>query len=128
MPLSPTAKTSEEPLPATSLRYTDVPELMEDVFSAAAEARAAFLLAVPLFLASATRSYYLAFIKRAYPHLADRYSRYYSRGADPPEFYREDLNRRLTALGRRHHIEASVPFEVPKSRQDLDGQLDFTSD
>jgi DNA repair photolyase len=87
-------------LPGLSAR----PEALEATVRAAAEHGAAFVGAHTLHLGPGVREHYLAFVERTYPALAGEYARLYP-GKYAPRWFTAELDRRLDALKRQHHVD-----------------------
>jgi hypothetical protein len=61
-----------------------------------------------LYLKPGTKEWFMPFLREAYPHLAERYAKYY-RGAYAPKSYTQDVHRTIDALRREFDL-------VPESR------------
>src|SRR5258708_7668414 len=82
---------------------TDDPQSMRDVVEAAAEHGASFVHDNVLYLRPGTKEWFMPFLREAYPHLAERYAKYY-RGAHTPTTYTQDLHRTITATPNHHAL------------------------
>src|SRR6185312_4203393 len=78
---------------------TDSPEGLRDVVEAAREYGASFVHDNVLYLKPGTKEWFMPFLREAYPHLAERYAKYY-RGAYAPKSYTQDVHRTIDALRR----------------------------
>jgi DNA repair photolyase len=87
---------------------TDSPEGLRDVVEAAREHGASFVHDNVLYLKPGTKEWFMPFLREAYPHLAERYAKYY-RGAYAPKSYTQDVHRTIDALRREFDL-------VPESR------------
>ncbi|MBI2723896.1 MAG: radical SAM protein [Chloroflexi bacterium] len=84
---------------------TDDPASLERVVVAARDHGASFLHDNVLYLKAGTREWFMPFLREAYPHLSERYARYY-RGAYAPASYTQDVHRALDALREKHGMDA----------------------
>jgi len=82
---------------------TDDPEDLERVMVAAREHGADFVHDNVLYLKPGTREWFMPFLREAYPHLSERYARYY-RGPFAPRTYTQDVHRTIEGLRRRHNM------------------------
>jgi DNA repair photolyase len=83
---------------------TDTAEALDAVAARAAQARASFLAASPLFLKSCSRPTFLSFVREHYPHLAADYAaRFAARDFATPAYQRE-LSELLRNACRRHGL------------------------
>jgi DNA repair photolyase len=87
---------------------TDDPAQLEAVIAAAAEAGADFVFSQALRLGPGISEYYLPFIAREFPELAERYAGLYRRNS-PPAVYAEEVQRRVRALKQRYGIADREP-------------------
>jgi len=69
-----------------------------------------------LYLQPGTREWFMPFLREAYPHLSERYAKYY-RGAFAPKTYSADVHRIVEALRHKHGM---VP---DRERAQVRGQL-----
>ncbi|HEY8173194.1 MAG TPA: radical SAM protein [Dehalococcoidia bacterium] len=95
---------------------TDDPEGIERVVAAAREHGASFIHDNVLYLKPGTKEWFMPFLREAYPHLSERYAKYY-RGAYAPRSYTQDVHRTVEQLRRKYDM-------VPRERlQPAAGQL-----
>jgi DNA repair photolyase len=95
---------------------TDDPKGMEAVVEAAREHGASFVHDNVLYLRPGTKEWFMPFLREAYPHLAERYAKYY-RGAYAPRTYTQEVHRTVENLRRKYGL-------VPAARtQPSAGQL-----
>lgn len=95
---------------------TDAPEELERVVEAARAHGASFVAENVLYLKPGTKEWFMPFLREAYPHLAERYARYY-RGPYAPRTYTQDVHRIVDGLRMRYGL-------VPPARvQPSAGQL-----
>ncbi len=104
----------------------DAEDAVEAVAAAAARAGAAFLSAQVLFLASATKKRFLAFLAEKMPHLVPVYRRYYDQSPDSPPDYRRRMRQIVQDLRRRHGLlhlpdcaAAAPPASLGSAQLDL---------
>ena len=85
---------------------TDTVEAIDAMAALAAEARASFFAAQPLFLKSCSRPNFLSFVREHFPHLADAYAARFSDRdfADGP--YRRALELMVSRACRKHGLAA----------------------
>jgi DNA repair photolyase len=92
---------------------TDAPDSLERVIDAARAHGASFVSDNVLYLKPGTKEWFMPFLREAYPHLSERYARYY-RGAYAPRTYTQDVHRVVDGLRRKYglvperHVEPSV--------------------
>jgi len=82
---------------------TDVPEDLERVVEAAREHGASFVHDNVLYLKPGTKEWFMPFLREAYPHLSERYAKYY-RGAYAPKTYTQDVHRTFGNLRRKYGL------------------------
>ena len=58
--------------------------------------------------ASRTREWFMPFLREAYPHLSERYARYY-RGAYAPRTYTQEVHRTVEGLKRKFGLASREP-------------------
>jgi DNA repair photolyase len=94
---------------------TDAPEDLERVIEAAREHGASFVHDNVLYLKPGTKEWFMPFLREAYPHLSERYAKYY-RGAYAPKTYTQDVHRTIGNLRRKYGL---IPPEriVPSAGQ-----------
>jgi DNA repair photolyase len=95
---------------------TDDPAAIEEVVRAARDHGASFIHDNVLYLRPGTKEWFMPFLREAYPHLSERYARYY-RGAFAPKTYTQDVHRAVDALRRKYDL---IP---PERLQPSAGQL-----
>jgi DNA repair photolyase len=76
---------------------TDDRDSLETVVRAAAEHGATFIADNVLHLKPGTKEWFMPFLREAYPHLVQRYARYY-RGSYAPESYTEEVHKVVAEL------------------------------
>jgi DNA repair photolyase len=86
---------------------TDDPANLESVVRAASERGASFIHDNVLYLKPGTKEWFMPFLREAYPHLAERYAKYY-RGAYAPKSYTQEVHRTVEELRGRYGL---VPRE-----------------
>jgi DNA repair photolyase len=97
---------------------TDDPEGLRCVVEAARDAGADFVHDNVLYLRPGTKEWFMPFLREAYPHLAERYAKYY-RGAYAPKSYTQEVHRTVADLRRRYGM-------VPRERlRPSAGQLEL---
>jgi DNA repair photolyase len=82
---------------------TDAPEDLERVVEAAREHGASFVHDNVLYLKPGTKEWFMPFLREAYPHLPERYAKYY-RGAYAPKTYTQDVHRTIGNLRRKYDL------------------------
>jgi DNA repair photolyase len=87
---------------------TDDPAHLEAVVKAAAEHGAQFIFSQALRLGPGISEYYLPFLQREFPHLADGYAQLY-RGNSVGWAYSDRLSRRIRELKERYGLNDSLP-------------------
>lgn len=95
---------------------TDAPDDLERVVQAARDHGASFVHDNVLYLKPGTKEWFLPFLREAYPHLSERYAKYY-RGAYAPRSYTQEVHRTIGNLRRKYDLVPS-----PQA-QPLAGQL-----
>jgi DNA repair photolyase len=95
---------------------TDDPASLEEVVEAARERGASFIHDNVLYLKPGTKEWSMPFLREAYPHLSERYSRYY-RGPYAPKSYTQDVHRVVDRLRLKYDLVA------PRQEQPSAGQL-----
>jgi DNA repair photolyase len=95
---------------------TDDPESLERVVEAAREHGASFVHDNVLYLKPGTKEWFMPFLREAYPHLSERYAKYY-RGVYAPRTYTQEVHRTIDGLRRRFGL-------IPQERsQPAAGQM-----
>jgi DNA repair photolyase len=82
---------------------TDDPASLRAVVEAAREQGASYVHDNVLYLRPGTKEWFMPFLREAYPHLAERYARYY-RGAYAPASYTGDVHRTIDGLRREYGL------------------------
>jgi DNA repair photolyase len=85
---------------------TDTPEALNEMASRAAQARASFFAAEPLFLKSCSRPTFLSFVREHFPHLTADYETRFATEAFAAAPYRDRLAGLVRAACRRHGLAA----------------------
>ncbi len=95
---------------------TDDPRRLRDVVKAAREHGASFVHENVLYLKPGTKEWFMPFLREAYPHLAERYAKYY-RGAYAPKSYTQEVHRAVESL--RREFDMVPPVRVQPSAGQL---------
>jgi DNA repair photolyase len=95
---------------------TDDPADLERVVDAAREHGASFIHDNVLYLKPGTKEWFMPFLREAYPHLSERYAKYY-RGAYAPQTYTQDVHRTVERLRLKYGMV------TPRRVQPSAGQL-----
>jgi len=82
---------------------TDAPEALERVVEAARAHGASFVADNVLYLKPGTREWFMPFLREAYPHLSERYAKYY-RGPYAPRSYTQEVRRVVEGLRARYGL------------------------
>ena len=98
---------------------TDDPASLEAVVRAAAQHGASFLGNNVLHLKPGTKEWFMPFLREAYPHLSERYAKYY-RGPYAPESYTRDVLTVVRALKEKWGLTGREA--APRADR---GQLEF---
>jgi DNA repair photolyase len=85
---------------------TDDPESLERVVEAAQAHGASFVHDNVLYLKPGTKEWFMPFLREAYPHLSEKYAKYY-RGAYAPKTYTQDVHRTVQELRRKYELMPS---------------------
>ena len=88
---------------------TDDPRALEDVVEAAREYGASFVHSNVLYLKPGTREWFMPFLRESYPHLDERYAKYY-RGSYAPKTYTQEVHRTIDGLRLKYGL---VQREAP---------------
>jgi DNA repair photolyase len=83
---------------------TDTGAALEEMASRAAQARASFFAAQPLFLKSCSRPTYLSFVREHFPHLVADYERRFATDDFAAPTYRDKLREMVQTACRRHGL------------------------
>jgi DNA repair photolyase len=87
---------------------TDAPENLEAVVKAAREYGASFVHDNVLYLRPGTKEWFMPFLRESYPHLAERYAKYY-RGAYAPQNYTQQVHQVVERLRMKYGLVRSEP-------------------
>ncbi len=82
---------------------TDAPEDLEAVIRAAREYGASFVHDNVLYLKPGTKEWFMPFLREAYPHLSERYAKYY-RGVYAPRTYTQEVHRTIANLRMKYDL------------------------
>ncbi len=82
---------------------TDDPAALERVVDAAREHGASFVHDNVLHLKPGTKEWFMPFLREAYPHLSERYAKYY-RGPYAPRTYTQEVHRLLDGLRTKYDL------------------------
>ena len=83
---------------------TDTAEALDRVAALAAQARASFLAAEPLFLKSCSRPTFLGFVREHFPHLVEDYETRFATEAFATPAYRRELAQMVDRACRSHGL------------------------
>ena len=83
---------------------TDTAEALDAMASRAAEARASFFAAQPLFLKSCSRPTFLSFVREHFAHLAADYEQRFAQTAFAEAPYRRQLEQQVSRACRQHGL------------------------
>jgi DNA repair photolyase len=87
---------------------TDAPENLEAVVKTAREYGASFVHDNVLYLRPGTKEWFMPFLRESYPHLAERYAKYY-RGAYAPQNYTQQVHQVVERLRLKYGLVRSEP-------------------
>ncbi|MGO2110467.1 MAG: Rv2578c family radical SAM protein [Pseudoclavibacter sp.] len=96
---------------------TDSTDQLEHAIERIAEAGAARVAFGALHLRPGAKEWFLAWIDREHPDLAQGYHRFYDRASYAPSGYRRQLARRVVPILRRHGLIAREDEDQPEQRQ-----------
>jgi DNA repair photolyase len=85
-------------------QITDSPRDLEALVKAAAEARARYIFANPLFLKPCSAAVFLPFLTEHFPALVETYRKRYTDRAFLPKGYGQRISQLMAALRRKHRI------------------------
>jgi DNA repair photolyase len=88
---------------------TDLPENLDTLVRAAAEAGARHVFANPLFLKPCSAAVFLPFLQQEFPQLVESYRQRYQDRAFVPESYRKRISQLVSRLREKHSITRSDP-------------------
>lgn len=97
---------------------TDDPAALERVVEAAREHGASFVHDNVLYLKPGTKEWFMPFLRESYPHLSERYSKYY-RGVYAPKTYTQEVHRVVERLRLKYDLTP------PERIQPSAGQLEL---
>ncbi len=97
---------------------TDEPAELERVVASAREYGASYVSDNVLYLKPGTKEWFMPFLREAYPHLSERYAKYY-RGAFAPRTYTQDVHRVVERLRLKYDMVA------PRTALPSAGQLEL---
>ena len=83
---------------------TDSPKQLEAVVQAAAEAKAAYIYANPLFLKPCSAAVFLPFVKEHFPQLVADYDRRFKDRAFLPQAYRKRISELMARLREKYGL------------------------
>lgn len=83
---------------------TDTAAALDDMAARAAQSRASFFAAEPLFLKSCSRPMYLSFISEHFPHLSADYEQRFATADFAAPVYRDQLRAMVATACRRHGL------------------------
>jgi DNA repair photolyase len=95
---------------------TDDPKALEEVVRAAADHGASFIGDVVLHLKPGSREWFMPFLREAYPHLQERYWKYY-RGPYAPRTYTSEVHEVVRRLKERFGMTAREAAPAPARGQ-----------
>jgi DNA repair photolyase len=90
---------------------TDSPKQLEAVVRAAAEAKAAYIYANPLFLKPCSAAVFLPFLKEHFPQLVSDYERRFKERAFLPAAYRKRISELIGKLREKYGIARSSRWQ-----------------
>jgi DNA repair photolyase len=93
---------------------TDSPRQLESVVRAAAEAKAAYIYANPLFLKPCSAAVFLPFLKEHFPQLMADYEQRFKDRAFLPTPYRKRISELFGQLRKKYAIDRESRWEWPK--------------
>lgn len=88
---------------------TDTQDILEEVFAAARDVDASFVMTSVLRLAPAVKDYFLDFLGQTFPGAYDTVASLYQNGTVPPQHYRQTLEKTLSSLYAQYRLVRSVP-------------------
>jgi DNA repair photolyase len=93
---------------------TDSPKQLEAVVRSAAEARANYIYANPLFLKPCSAAVFLPFLKEHFPKLVPDYEQRFKDRAFLPKAYRKRISELFAHLRKKYGIDKESRWEWPK--------------
>jgi DNA repair photolyase len=99
---------------------TDTDESIDATVAAVTEAGAASAVPILLHLRPGAREWYIEWLNRTHPQLADRYRAIYGRGSYAPKAYQKEIGERVAEAVRRHGLgrRAGVSSEASAIEHD----------
>jgi DNA repair photolyase len=88
---------------------TDDAAALEALVAAAAEARAAWLIANVVFLMPSAQKKFFPFIDEKFPRLRKQYRKWFRQSGYAPRAYREHISRRMSELRARYNLPGRWP-------------------
>ena len=104
---------------------TDSPKQIEAVVHAAAEARASYIYANPLFLKPCSAAVFLPFLKEHFPHLVADYDRRFKDRAFLPAAYRNRISELFGTLREKYGMTRSSRWQSADKVVTQDEQLNL---
>lgn len=102
---------------------TDSPKQLETVVRAAAEAKANYVYANPLFLKPCSAAVFLPFLKEHFPKLVSDYERRFKDRAFLPAAYRKRISELFAQLRRKYGIDKESRWESSKRIEPINAQM-----
>jgi DNA repair photolyase len=87
---------------------TDDPSKLEAVVAAARDHGASYVHDNVLYLAPGTKEWFMPFLRESYPHLAERYQKYY-RGWYAPKNYTQEVHQVVERLRLKYGLDRAEP-------------------
>jgi DNA repair photolyase len=87
---------------------TDNPDQLEAVVSAARDHGASYVHDNVLYLAPGTKEWFMPFLRESYPHLAERYQKYY-KGWYAPKSYTQEVHQQVERLRLKYGLHRVEP-------------------
>jgi DNA repair photolyase len=94
---------------------TDDPANLEAVVQAAREHGASFIHDNVLYLKPGTKEWFMPFLREAYPHLSERYAKFY-RGVYAPRTYSQEVHRAVDGLRRKYGLVPQPQVEPSRGQ------------
>lgn len=104
---------------------TDSPKQLEAVVRAAAEARASYIYANPLFLKPCSAAVFLPFLKEHFPKLVPEYERRFTDRAFLPPVYRKRISELFAGLRRKYRLDHDFRWQREHPITELHQQLNL---
>ena len=103
---------------------TDSPKSLDAVVKAAAQARAQWIFANPLFLKPCSEKVFMPFLAEKFPELLKSYQERYAKNAYLPAAYKKQISTLVRKLksktryrGDAHHLEFNAAARRPHDQQ-----------